>query len=262
MKRNLFFSFCAILLVSVLFLGGCQKQDNTLKVATNAEFAPFEFLNSSNAVVGFDIDLINEIAAKLNMSVALDNMEFDGVVAAVQSGVCKVAISGLTITPTREKSVIFSDSYYSTTQVLITREGDEVFTGATKDELDAQLVGKTIGVCAGFTGQFYVEGDEDSGFAGIADAKTTIFDNISLAITALKNNSIDVIVMDSTVAKQAVAAAGNEGTQVIDVVLTTEYYAIALNQKDTELKGKIDVALKEIKDSGKLDELYEKWEVE
>lgn len=267
MNKKMLLSLCVILLASVLLLSACggggqKAADNSLTIATNAEFEPFEFMEGSD-IVGFDIDLINEIAKLMEVeTVTLSNMEFDGVVAAVQSGTCQAAISGLTVTPKREQSVIFSIPYYSTTQVLITRADDAVFTGTTKDELDAQLTGKTIGVCAGFTGEAYVNGDGDMGFDGIANADVKIFDNISLAVSALKNNSIDVIVMDSTVALNAAAAAGNEDIKVIDVVLTTENYAIAINKNDTELKAKIDEALQKIIDSGKLDELYQKWEIE
>lgn len=267
MKRKLLLSLCVLLLIPALLLAGCggggqKAADTALTIATNAEFEPFEFMDGSD-IVGFDIDLINEIAQIMGVqTVTLSNMEFDGVVAAVQSGTCQAAISGLTVTPKREQSVIFSIPYYSTTQVLITRADDAVFTGAAKEELDAQLAGKTIGVCAGFTGEAYVNGDADMGFAGIADANVKIFDNISLAVTALKNNSIDVIVMDSTVALNAAAASGNTDIKVIDVVLTTENYAIAINKNDTALKAKIDEALQKVIDSGKLAELYTKWEIE
>ena len=69
-------------------------------------------------------------------------------------------------------------------------------------------------------------------------------------------------VMDNTVAKQASESAGNEDIKVIDVVLTTENYAIAINKNDEELKQKIDKAMNELKESGKIDELFEKWEIE
>ena len=78
----------------------------------------------------------------------------------------------------------------------------------------------------------------------------------------MKNGSIDAIVMDSTVAKNAAAAEGNEDVKVIDVTLTTEYYAIAINKDNTELKEQIDSALQQLIDEGKLDELYTKWELE
>ena len=270
MKKKILMTLTALLLIlSVAAVAGCKQdggesgstEKDKLVVATNSEFEPFEF-KKDGEIVGFDIDLIHEIADKLNMEVELRDMEFDGTVAAVQSGTCKVAISGMTITPKREKSVIFSTPYYATTQVLITRGDDTVFSADTKEALDEQLKGKNIGVCAGFTGESYVKGDEDMGFDGIEDATATVFDNISLAIAALKNQSMDCIVMDNTVAKQASESAGNEDIKVIDVVLTTENYAIAINKNDEELKQKIDKAMNELKESGKIDELFEKWEIE
>ncbi|MDL2287112.1 basic amino acid ABC transporter substrate-binding protein [Eubacteriales bacterium OttesenSCG-928-G02] len=261
MKKKILALICMVLITVPVLLTGCAKSDK-LTVATNAEFEPFE-TEKDGEIVGFDIDLINEIAKKLGMEVELKNMEFDGIVAAIQSKTYKVAISGMTATPKREKSVLFSIPYYTTTQVLITKKDDTIFTGTTKEEIDAQLVGKTIGVCSGFTGEAYVKGDEDMGLAGIADATTKVYDNISLAVTDLKNGNIDAIVMDKIVAKNAAEADVNKDAIVVkDITLTTENYAIAINKNDTALKEKIDKALQELIDSGKVEELYKKWEID
>ena len=103
------------------------------------------------------MDIIRAIADKLDMEVEIQNMEFEAVLSALVSKTCDVAISGLTINQTREKQVDFSDPYYKTAQVLIVRSDDTVFTGTNKEELDAQLKNKKIGVCTGFTGQQYVD---------------------------------------------------------------------------------------------------------
>lgn len=262
MKKKLLILLCALLITVPVVASGCNaKKSNKLTIATNAEFEPFE-MQKDGEIVGFDIDLINEIAKKLNMEVELNNMEFDGIVAAIQSKTYKAAISGMTITPKREKSILFSIPYYSTTQVLITKKDDTVFTGTTKKEIDAQLVGKKLGVCSGFTGEAYVNGDEDMGLEAIKDAKAVTYDNISLAVTDLKNGNIDAIVMDKIVAQNAAAASENSDIVVKDITLTTEEYAIVINKDDKELKAKIDKALGELIDSGKVEELYKKWEID
>ncbi len=233
-----------------------------LKVATNAEFPPFESLDTStNEVVGFDIDLMNMIAEKIGAEVTFENMEFDGVVASIPSGTCDVAISGLTINAARSKTVDFSVPYYEdSSQILIVKKDDTIFTGTTKAELDTQLENKRVGVCTGFTGQAYAQGDEEWGFTGIAGADVKIYDNVGLAVQDLKNGMIDAVIMDDTPAKEAATTAENaDDVKVIDVALTTEAYGIAIKKGNTELKEKIDTAIAELKAAGKIDELKTKW---
>lgn len=232
-----------------------------LIVATNAEFEPFESLNEDNEPVGFDIDLMDAIGKKLGYEIQYDNMEFDGVIAAVNSGTCDAAISGLTINAKRKKSVDFADAYYSgAAQILIVPVNDTHFTGTTKEELDEQLKNQKIGVCTGFTGQAYAEGDEEWGFTKIEGADVKIYENISLAIEDMKNGNIAVIIMDDSTAKEA-ADKNSDAVKVVDVALTVEEYGIAVAKNNPELLDNINKALKELKDDGTIDSLMTKYEL-
>lgn len=273
MKKMLSLLCAAAMLVA--FGAGCKSNDKDssdvsgtptkkeLRVATNAEFEPWETLDANNNVVGADADIINAVADKMGMTVKFQNMKFEGVVGSVASGASDVAISGLTINATRLKSVDFSTPYYEgAAQILIVKKDDTTFTGTTKEELDAQLVGKRIGVCITFTGEAYAKGDEDWGFAGIKDAQISSFDNIGLAIQDMKNGKLDAIIMDDSVAKDAVATDENkDSVKTIDVPLTVEKYGIAIKKGNTELLNKVNAALKELKDSGELDNILKKWNV-
>lgn len=247
-------------LCMLLCFAGCGSS-NKLLVATNAEFEPFESLDEDGNCIGFDIDLMKAIAEKMGCEVKFENMEFDGVVAAVANETCDVSISGLTINAKRSKSVDFSDAYYSgAAQILIVAADDTYYTGTTKEELDQQLIGQKIGVCSGFTGQSYAEGDEEWGFEGIKDAKVNIYDNVSLAIADLKSGTINAIIMDDSVAKEA-AQNNSDVAKIIDVALTVEEYGIAVKKGNTELKDKINAALKELNDDGTVDKLLEKYDL-
>ncbi len=253
-----------VLALAMLFcFAGCGEEktdDKVLKIATNAEFEPFESLDADGNYVGFDVDLINAIAEKIGYKVEFDNMEFEAVLAAVSSGSCDIGLSGLTVNAKRAKAVDFSKAYYKTAQLLIVGAKDETFTGTTKEELDKQLEGKTIGVCSGYTGQSYVEGNADWEFPGIKDAKVKIYENISLAISDLKNGNLNAIVMDGPVAKEAVAQ-NKDVAKVIDVPLTVEDYGIAIQKGNTELKESIDKALDELIAAGEVQKLYDKYDL-
>lgn len=253
----------AIALMALMLIGcftGCTGTKKLL-VATNAEFEPFESLTADGEFVGFDIDLMNAIAEKMGYEVQYENMEFDGVVAAVSNGTTDLAISGLTINAGRAKYVNFSDAYYSgAAQVLIVGKNDTYYTGTDKATLDTQLKGQSIGVCSGYTGEFYAKGDEDWGFKAIEGANVKIYENISLAIADLKAGNINAIIMDDSVAKEA-AAANADVAKVIDVPLTIEEYGIAIDKTNKELKEKVDAALAELVKDGTVDKLLEKYEL-
>ena len=237
-----------------------DAKKETLRVATNAEFEPFESIDkASGELIGFDIDLMKAIGEKIGYEVKFDNMEFEAVIGAITSGSCDAAISGLTINAKRKKSVDFCDAYYSgAAQILIVAANDTYYTGTTKEALDEQLKNQKIGVCTGFTGQTYAEGDEEWGFEGIEGAKISIYDNVSLAIADLKNGTINAIIMDDSVAKNA-AEENKDAAKVIDVPLTVEEYGIAVKKGNTELTEKINNAFKELKEDGTYDKLLEKY---
>lgn len=257
MKKLLALVLALVMLLSFAGCGGSKK----LLVATNAEFEPFESLNADGEIVGFDIDLMNAIAEKMGYEVQYENMEFDGVVAAVANGTTDLAISGLTINAKRKKSVNFSDCYYNgAAQILIVGKDDTYYTGTDKATLDEQLKGQNIGVCSGYTGQFYAEGDADWGFTKIENAKVNIYENISLAIADLKAGNINAIIMDDSVAKEA-AANNADVAKVIDIPLTVEEYGIAIDKTNPDLKEEIDTALAELVADGTVDALLEKYEL-
>lgn len=255
-------------LVMLAAFAGCGNADTSsdadakkLIIATNAEFEPFESLDENNNPIGFDIDLMNAIGKKLGYEIQYDNMEFDGVVAAVNQGACDAAISGLTINEKRKKSVDFTDAYYSgAAQILIVANDDTHFTGTTKEELDEQLKNQKVGVCSGFTGQDYAEGDEEWGFTGIEGADIKIYENISLAIADIKNGNINVIIMDDSTAKEA-AAENADSVKIIDVALTVEEYGIAVAKGNEELLSDINNALSELKSEGFIDDLLAQYEL-
>lgn len=252
-----------VLAVCMLFVfAGCGSNTNTLIVATNAEFEPFEYLDEDGNATGFDIDLIKAVAEKMGYDdVKIDNMAFEGVVAAVESGSCDVAASGLTINAERKKSVDFADPYYSgAAQILIVAKNDTHYTGTTKEELDAQLKNQTIGVCKGFTGESYAKGDESWGFEAIEGADVKSYDNISTAIEELKNGNISAIIMDNSVAEEA-AANNSDTVKTISTALTVEQYGIAVKKGDEEMLKKVNEALDALKEDGTIDKLLKKYEL-
>ena len=150
------------------------KQDDSkdqLIVATNAAFEPFEY-TAGQDYYGIDMEIAALLAEKLNKELVILNMDFDAVCLSVGQHKCDIAMAGLTVNEEREEYVTFSESYYEASQRLIVKGSDTKFDAckdaAAAEELLAGLSDSDkIGVQGGTTGQYYVEGDEDWGFAGL-----------------------------------------------------------------------------------------------
>ena len=100
---------------------GTTYPNGTLVMATNAEFPPYELLEGTE-VVGFDADMMKAVCDKLGYELKIENMDFDSIIAAVDSGKADVGAAGMTVTEDRLKNIDFSDPYTTATQVIIVRK--------------------------------------------------------------------------------------------------------------------------------------------
>ena len=189
-----------------------DESKDQLVVATNAGFEPFEYMDGDK-YVGIDMEIADLLAKELGVELVINNMDFDAVCLSVGQHKCDIAMAGLTVKPDREEYVTFSKSYYNASQKLIVKADDTTFDACkTKEDVEAILSAmdssKKIGVQNGTTGQFYVEGDADWGFAGFP-VTCTGYKNGSLAVQDIINGNIDYVVIDSAPAA-AITAAFNK----------------------------------------------------
>lgn len=250
--------------VAALTLVGCDK-GNYLKVATEAGFAPFEYIENGK-YVGFDMELIEKIAIKMGYDgVKVKSMDFTAVITSVQRGAHDVAIAGITITPERAEKVEFSDSYWNASQTIIYK--GEVKNFDSVDDIWTFLEGKKIGVATGFSGDYLItdavdgEADPENPDAGRLKGKNCEikrYKTAGMAATALANgNDIEVVVVDYDPA-HAIAKKMDK-LNACDIKMGNELYGIATKKGNTELIQNINKALKELKEDGTYDALKEKY---
>ena len=174
--------------------------DNQLLVATNAEFAPFEY-KEGEAYYGIDMELAKLLADELGKELVIVNMDFDAVCLSVSQGKADIAMAGLTIKEDRKELVDFSIPYYDAAQKLVVKADNTEFDKC-KSAADVEAILKAkdntckIGVQNGTTGQFYVSGDADWGFDGFA-TQCIGYKNGSLAIQDMLNGNVDYVIIDS-----------------------------------------------------------------
>ena len=182
-----------------------------LVVATNAEFAPFEYKNG-DTFYGIDMEIAKLLADRLGKELVIQDMNFDAVLLSVQQQKSDIGMAGLTVSPDRAAQVDFTDSYYSASQRIIVRSDDTTFDNCkTKEDVEAILNGfdsdVKIGGQNGTTGQSYVQGSEDLGFAGLK-AEFVGYSNGSLAVQDLLNGNVNYVIIDAAPA-QAITTSIN-----------------------------------------------------
>lgn len=188
------------------------KTANSLVVATNAEFEPFEYKQGSE-FTGIDIEVMKLIADRLGMNLVIDNMDFEAVVSTVQAGNADVAAAGLTVNEGRKQQVDFTASYYKASQKIIVKADNKDFDGCqSKEDVENVLNGykaKKAGYQNGTTGESYIKGDLDKGedgfgFAGFSGITGNGYTSAALATQDLINGNIDFVVVDEMPANSIV----------------------------------------------------------
>ena len=166
-----------------------------LHMATNAQFPPYEYYED-NKVVGIDAEMAAAIADKLGMKLVIDDMEFDAIITAVQTGKSDMGMAGMTVTEDRLKNINFSDSYATGIQSVIVPEGSEI---KSVDDLFAEGAKYLVGTQKGTTGDIYAEGD-------FGADRVMKYASGNEAVQALVTGKVDCVIIDNEPAKAYVEA--------------------------------------------------------
>ncbi len=218
-----------------------------LKVGTNAEFPPFEFVDSKNVITGFDIELINELAKRSGVKVEFVNMNFDAIIPAIKFGKIDAAISGISATPERREAIDFSDSYYTTENVFIRKKGNN----AIKDR--ESLVGKKVAVLLGSV--------QEMAGKNVTGAVLLAADSVTANVLAVKSGRAEAAILDSSIAYGFIKQNDD-----IEAFLSepdgSDGFAIAFDKgKQTELIAKFNAALKAMKEDGSYAKLIKRYDL-
>ncbi|MGD0003583.1 MAG: basic amino acid ABC transporter substrate-binding protein [Anaerolineaceae bacterium] len=229
---------------SILFIS-CQSNAPKVRVVTDAIWPPFETLDeTSKQPVGFDVDLMNAIAKKESLQIEFVNAPFDSALAGLSQCQYDAAISAITITDERKKSMLFSDPYFAAGLIVIVNISNTDIR--SKDDLG----GKKVGAMSGTTGAFEAQ--------KILNVQYSPYDTIDEAFLELMNGHIDAVITDNLL---AISFVGKNPTKVKTVgsVFTNENYGVAVCNKQPALLAKINQGLAAVKSDGEIDQLVKKW---
>lgn len=234
-----------------LGLGGstlAMAQDQpVVNVATDPSFVPFEMMDSETGeMIGFDMDLLKEIAERAGFEANLTPMEFSGIIPAVQTGSQEMAIAGVTITEKRAEIVNFSDPYYdSGLRIIVPANNDEV---ATLDDLEGMKIGTKIGS----TSYDFLQdkfGD---------DADITPYPGTSDMYMALLGGNVDAAFYDAPNVAYFSQTRGEGRTKVLGPLYEGQQYGIVFN-KDSQWEEPVNDAMADMREDGTYDEIYTRW---
>ncbi|MCR5641156.1 MAG: transporter substrate-binding domain-containing protein [Lachnospiraceae bacterium] len=215
---------------------------NTLIMATNAAFPPYEYVED-DAYAGIDVEIAGKIAEELGMELEIKDVEFGSIIAGVESKKYDMGMAGMTVTEERKQSVNFTDTYATAVQSVIVPEGSSI---QTLDDITSDM---KIGVQQDTTGDIYAS--DDYGDAVVR------YKNGADAVLALVSGKVDCVIIDNEPAKAFVSS--NENLVILESAYAEEEYAICVAKDNEQLLNDINAALAKLKADGTIDEIVSKY---
>lgn len=217
-------------------------KSGVLTMATNAYFPPYEYYEG-NEIVGIDAEIAEAVANKLGLTLEIQDMEFDSIITAVQTGKADMGLAGMTVTDERLQMINFTNTYATGVQVVIVAEDSDI--NSIED-----LQGKKIGVQLATTGDIYA--CDDFGAENVEQ-----YNKGNDAVLALTQGKVDAVIIDNEPAKNYVSA--NEGLKILETEYVTEDYAACINKNNTELLDQVNKALEELTADGTIQAILDKY---
>ncbi|QYX32514.1 ABC transporter permease subunit [Sphaerospermopsis torques-reginae] len=239
--------WCLVIGLSCCLLASCSVNPSvgkTLRVATEPAFPPFEFQQNGGELQGFSIDLMKAIATAANFQIDFQSLPFDGIIPALQAKTVDVAISSITITQERSKTVDFSRPYFKAGLAIAIRTDNQEINSFES------LQNKKIAVQIGTTGAETAK--------TVPGAQVSSFDSAPLALQELLNGNVDAVINDAPVTLYAINTGNLQGIKVIQQLLTEEFYGIA-TAKNSPYLSLINQGLTKVLKTGNYQQIYQKW---
>lgn len=225
------------------------KKSGVLKVATSADYAPFEFhtmVDGKDKIVGSDIDLAKPIAKELGVKAEVSDMNFNTVLASLKEGKADLAISAISATDERKQQFDFTDNYYNPPQVvIINKKNKEIYRNAN------DLKDKNVGAQKGSIQEELVK-------TQLKGAKLVTIDKVPNMIVEVNQGSLAATVVEKTIAESYIAQ--NPDLMIADISLEPapdEAFAIALPKESSQLQKELNQIIKKLNDEGKIEEFIQ-----
>lgn len=231
---------------ALLALGSAPQAQETVRIATEGAYAPWNFLNDAGEPAGFEIELGNAICEKAGFTCEWIINDWDSIIPNLLAGNYDVIMAGMSITDERRETIDFSDNYFP--------PDPSKFAAAAGAGLDlSALEGKRIGVQGGTIQAAYAEENYGSNNTVVA------FGTADQAMADLAAGNLDAILADGAYLDPVIAASGGAMEFVGEDIMIGDGYGAGLRKDETELKTKFNEALAALKADGTVDKLIAQW---
>ena len=254
-KKILCITMIMLMAFGVFALTGCGGSDNSsdtekLVIGLDDTFAPMGFRDEKGNLVGFDIDLANAVSEELGMEVEFKPIDWNAKETELEAGTIDCVWNGMSITPERQENMALSNKYLNNKIVLM------ALTDSDTDVTDAsQLADLKIGTQVDSSALEMLQANEayDSFKDNISE-----YDTYDTAIMDLKAGRVDVIAVDQVLGEYTNNNLGGEMKECT-YSLGDDYYVIGFAKDNTELRDKVNDAIKALVDNGKAADISNDW---
>lgn len=244
MKRAL---FVLVVLMAGAAFAQADLEGRTIRVGSDTTYPPFETVNESGEIVGFDVDVVNAICAEINCVAEFVTTAWDGIFPALAQGEFDMVASGVSITPERDEIVDFSEPYLVVNQAITTRVEDAMLT---EEDFTNEGSGLILGAQLGTT-------NAQLGQEMVGDDRLRLYDTFNAAVLALRNGDVDGVIIDGVTADAF--AQQYAGELVVEISgLSSDPLGLVFQEGDPIIDA-FDEGLAQIQEDGTLDELVAEW---
>ena len=256
MKKNVSkkVKLAVLLILTAILAVGCaaqssQPETEELIMGLDDTFAPMGFRDEKGELVGFDVDLANEVAERIGVTIKFQPIDWSMKETELNAGNIDLIWNGYTITAERQEKVAFTKPYLENSQIIVTLADSDINT-------KVDLAGKNVAVQAESSALDAINSEPEvaESFGELVEFSTN-----NEAFSDLESGRSDALVVDEVNARYFMKQVGEEKYKVLDEDFGDEEYGIGLRKEDTELLKKINDAMDEMKKDGTYDAIYAKW---
>ena len=230
---------------------GSTLDKDELVIGLDDTFVPMGFKDESGKLVGFDVELADAVAKKLNKKIKFQAIDWSMKETELNNGNIDLIWNGYSITDERKEKVEFSKPYLNNTQVIVTLADSNI-----KSKTD--LAGKKVGAQNGSTAVDAVEADGDT-IKSFDGGKLVTFEDNNSALMDLEAKRLDAIVVDEILARYYMKARGQEKYKILDENFGEEQYGVGIRKGDTKFVEAFNKALDEVIADKTAGEISKKW---
>lgn len=226
------------------------KSKGKMVIGLDDSFPPMGFRDENNEIVGFDIDMAKACAEVMGIDVEFKPINWDSKMLELNGKNIDLIWNGFSISPDREKEVLFTQPYLANKQIIVTMQDSSINT-------KADLAGQKVGLQGGSTAEDALKKDTAT-YESIGDSNIMRFKDNNTAMMDLETGRVSAVVLDEVVCRYYISKKA-DSYRILEETFDPEYYAVGARLEDKAFVAELQKALDEVKENGKAAEISTKW---